>query len=67
MGIVHWLGGTEILMDDVRCAGGNTTLNDSKRDFRSVSQLKFVDGGVVDGVSTLIMRWKCAEQVYNNE
>ncbi|KRY08006.1 hypothetical protein T12_13992 [Trichinella patagoniensis] len=59
----HWRWGTQHRIDGGGDIGGGLCQEWHTYEVAEI----VVDGGVVDGVSTLIMRWKCAEQVYNNE
>ncbi|KRX34848.1 hypothetical protein T05_16245 [Trichinella murrelli] len=53
--------------DDGQVARGKGRPNDRCKHWRWGTQHWVSDGWVVGGDSTLIMRWKCAEQIYNNE
>ncbi|KRZ48412.1 hypothetical protein T02_7063 [Trichinella nativa] len=52
---------------DGQVAKGNGRPNDWCKHWRWGTQHCVSNGWVVGEDSTLIMRWKCAEQIYNNE
>ncbi|KRX34337.1 hypothetical protein T05_7464 [Trichinella murrelli] len=56
-----------VVKDDGQVARGKGRPNDRCKHWRWGTQHWVSDGWVVGGDSTLIMRWKCAEQIYNNE